>query len=181
MASVLRLRHSADAPTERISSTSVSVSRLRGTLSSVTRFSVNNAAAMIGSAAFLLPAGSIVPLSLCPPSTTYWIGGTGAPWFSDVDVGAERIFLDEFAARLDHVAHQLGEDGVGLVDFLDLDLQQGALIGVQRGLPQLARVHLAEAFIALQLDALAAGAGHGLEQVNRPVDHGFGVLAAQQA
>ena len=77
MASVLRARHSAGAPTERISSTSVSVSRIRGTLSSVTGCSVSNAAAMIGSAAFLLPEGSIVPVSRWPPSTMYWMGGTG--------------------------------------------------------------------------------------------------------
>ena len=74
MASVLRSVHSAEAPTERISSTSVSVSRIRGTLFSVTGCSVSSAAAMIGSAAFLLPAGSIVPERRCPPSITYWMG-----------------------------------------------------------------------------------------------------------
>jgi hypothetical protein len=67
----LRSSHSADAPTERISSTRVSVSRIRGTLSSVTLCSVSSAAAMIGSAAFLLPDGSMVPLSRWPPSTMY--------------------------------------------------------------------------------------------------------------
>ena len=77
IASVLRAVHSADAPTERISSTSVSVSRIRGTFCSVTGCSVSSAAAMIGSAAFLLPAGAIVPESRCPPSTTYWIGEAG--------------------------------------------------------------------------------------------------------
>jgi hypothetical protein len=41
---------------------------------------------------------------------------------SHIHIGAQRIVLDEFAARLDHVAHQLGEDVVGLVDLLDLDL-----------------------------------------------------------
>src|ERR1700687_3343013 len=39
-----------------------------------------------------------------------------------IHIGAERIVLDEFAARLDHVAHQLGEDVVGLVNLLDLHL-----------------------------------------------------------
>ena len=34
--------------------------------------------AMIGSAEFLLPDGSIVPASRWPPSTMYWMGGTGA-------------------------------------------------------------------------------------------------------
>src|SRR5579872_1520536 len=77
MRSVLGFCHSADAPTDRINSTSVSVSRMRGTFMSVTGWSVKSAAAMIGSAAFLLPDGSIVPESLWPPSTMYWIGGTG--------------------------------------------------------------------------------------------------------
>ncbi|MGY3122535.1 hypothetical protein ACVWXQ_006472 [Bradyrhizobium sp. S3.14.4] len=63
MCSVLRAVHSAAAPTERISSTSVSVSRIRGTFSSVTGCSVSRAAAMIGSAEFLLPDGSIEPES----------------------------------------------------------------------------------------------------------------------
>jgi len=71
IASVLRAFHSAEAPTERINSTSVSVSRMRGTFSSVTGCSVSKAAAMIGSAEFLLPDGSIVPASRWPPSTMY--------------------------------------------------------------------------------------------------------------
>src|SRR5947208_3247038 len=149
IASVLRAFHSAEAPTERTSSTSVSVSRIRGTFSSVTGCSVSSAAAMIGSAEFLLPEGSIVPASRWPPSTMYWIGGTELSSALHVDVGVQRIVLDEFAARFDHVAHQLREDVVGLVDFLDLHLQQRALVGVERGFPELAGVHLAEAFVAL--------------------------------
>lgn len=43
---------------------------------------------------------------------------------SDIDRRAQRMFLDEVAARLDHVAHQLGEDVVGLVDLFDLHLEQ---------------------------------------------------------
>src|SRR5579871_6102111 len=77
MASRFRPRHSADAPTDRINSTSVSVSRIRGTLSRVTGCSVSRAAAMIGSAEFLLPEGSMAPLNRCPPSTMYWMGGIG--------------------------------------------------------------------------------------------------------
>src|SRR5882724_2836849 len=181
IASVLRSFHSADAPTERTSSTSVSVSRIRGTFSSVTGCSVSNAAAMIGSAEFLLPDGSMVPANRWPPSTMYWMGGTAVFRPSHVDVGAERIILDEFAARLDHVTHQLGEDVVGLVDLLDLDLQERALVGVERGGPELFRIHLAEAFVALQRHALAAGVCHRLEQADRAMDGGFRVLAAQHA
>src|SRR6185437_3827325 len=98
-----------------------------------------------------------------------------------VDVGGQRIVLDEFAAGFDHVAHQLGEDVVGLVDLLDLHLQQRASFGVERGFPELLRVHLAQAFVALQVESLAAGLGHGLEQVDGPVDGRFRFLAAEQA
>ena len=48
------------------------------------------------------------------------IEGVAPDRCSHVHIGAERIVLDEFAARFDHVAHQLGEDVVGLVDLLDL-------------------------------------------------------------
>src|SRR5215831_7033711 len=106
MASRLRPRHSAEAPTERISSTRVSVSRMRGTLSSVTGCSLRSAAAMIGSAAFLLPEGSMVPRSRWPPSTMYLMGAT-LPAPLNVDGCAERVVLDELAPRLDHIAHQL--------------------------------------------------------------------------
>ena len=49
------------------------------------------------------------------------------------------------------IAHQLGEDIVGLVDLLDLHLQQRAFVGVERRFPELVRVHFAEALVALQL------------------------------
>jgi hypothetical protein len=65
-----------------------------------------------------------------------------------IHIGAERVVLDELAARLDHVAHQLGEDVVG-VNLLDL--QQRALVGIECGLPELARVNFAESFIAFAL------------------------------
>ena len=47
-----------------------STSRIRGTLRSNTSSSVRSVAARIGRAAFLLPAGSSVPESGCPPSMT---------------------------------------------------------------------------------------------------------------
>src|SRR5258708_453555 len=101
------------------------------------------------------------------------------PQQSHIHIRAERIVLDEFAARLDDIAHQFGEDVVGLVDLLDLDLQQRALVGVARGLPELIRIHLAEAFVALQLDALAPRIGHRFEQADRSVNSGFGVFPSQ--
>src|SRR5258708_12730916 len=73
---------------------------------------------------------------------------------SHVDVGAERMFLDEIAARLDHVAHQLGEDVVGLVDLLDLHLQQRTLLCIERGFPHLALFHPPTPFSTPPLHAL---------------------------
>ncbi len=69
---------------------------------------------------------------------------------SDVDAGGERVLLDKLAARLDDVAHQLGEDVVGLVDRLHVDLQQRTGVCIERGFPELVGVHLAKAFVALQ-------------------------------
>ena len=43
---------------------------------------------------------------------------------------AERVLLDELAARLDHVAHQLGEEIVRLGHILHADLQQRAGVWV---------------------------------------------------
>ena len=91
------------------------------------------------------------------------------------------MLLDEVAARLDHVAHQLGEDVVGLVDLLDLHLKQRAHVDVQRGFPELSRVHLAKTFIALQRDALARRIGDRFEQLRRTVDCVLSVFAPQLA
>src|SRR5262249_8576642 len=54
-------------------------------------------------------------------------------------------------------------------------------VGIERGLPQLARVHLAETFIALQRDVLAAHRGHRFEQADRTIDRALLALAAQHA
>ena len=47
----------------------------------------------------------------------------------------QRVLLDEFAPRFDHIAHQLGEQILGLGDVLDPDLEHGACNGVQRSFP----------------------------------------------
>ena len=54
-----------------------------------------------------------------------------------------KAVADEFAAWLDHFAHQLGEQILGLVGMLDLDAQQRARVLVQRGFPKLLGVHFA--------------------------------------
>ncbi len=60
-------------------------------------------------------------------------------------------------ARLDDVAHQRREDLVRFVGVVDLDLQQRTRLRVERGLPELVGIHLAEALVALDRDAFAAG------------------------
>src|SRR5690606_36383342 len=88
------------------------------------------------------------------------------------------VFLDEFAARLDDVAHQRGEDGVRLIRMADADLEQRARLGVERGLPELFGVHLAQPLIALDGDALAAMLHDVLDQGDWAVDRGALRLAA---
>src|SRR5262245_47844169 len=66
----------------------------------------------------------------------------------------ERVVFNEASARLDLVAHQHGEDFVGLDRVVDPDLQERAFFGVHRRLPQLLRVHFAQAFVALNRQIL---------------------------
>src|SRR5262245_25952308 len=44
----------------------------------------------------------------------------------DIHARAQRIVLDEFAPRIDHIAHQLGEKLVRLIGMLHLHQQEGA-------------------------------------------------------
>src|SRR5215208_5862985 len=69
-ATVLRSRRSTRTPRSSSSTISASVSRMRGTLWSTTCSSVSRQAARSGRAAFLLPAGTTVPLNGTPPSMT---------------------------------------------------------------------------------------------------------------
>ena len=69
-ASSLAPRHSTSTPRPARSSTSDSTSLIRGTLAMSTSSLVRRAAAIIGRAPFLLPAGTTVPLSGTPPSIT---------------------------------------------------------------------------------------------------------------
>jgi RHH-type transcriptional regulator, rel operon repressor / antitoxin RelB len=60
---------------------------------------------------------------------------------------------------VDDVAHEGREDLVGRVGVLDLDLVEPADLGIERRLPELLRVHLAEPFVALHGKPIAAEAG----------------------
>src|SRR5437763_8088144 len=68
--SSLAPRQSTRTPRSRSSASIDSTSRIRGTLRSTTSSSVRTEAARMGSAAFLLPAGTTVPDSGAPPSMT---------------------------------------------------------------------------------------------------------------
>ena len=83
----------------------------------------------------------------------------------------QRILPDEVAPGLDDVAHEFGEDVVGLVEFGDFDAEQRADVGIERGFPELFGVHFAEALVALHGDALARGGEDGFEEVQGAVDH----------
>src|SRR5205807_1447917 len=74
---------------------------------------------------------------------------------SDIEIGnREGVLLDELAARLDLISHERHEDIVGGERVLDLHLQQAARLGIDRGLPELLRIHLAESLVALDRLAL---------------------------
>ncbi len=63
---------------------------------------------------------------------------------SDIDVlGTECSRLDKFAAGLDLIAHQGGEDFVGTDGIFDPDLEKTAGFRIHRGVPKLVGIHLA--------------------------------------
>ena len=94
-----------------------------------------------------------------------------AEWFLDVEVGdAQRIVLDELAARLDHVAHQPREDLVGDVGLRDFDPKQRAVGRIERRFPQLLGVHFAKTLVALDRQALAPRGEDRVEQLRRAGD-----------
>src|SRR3954471_4690488 len=85
---------------------------------------------------------------------------------SDVDLRRERVVLDEPPPVLDHLAHQLREEHLGLGGVLDRHLLERARLRVHRRLAQLVGVHLAQALEAVEADArlLADHLEHGRAQ-----------------
>src|SRR5215469_9733022 len=82
---------------------------------------------------------------------------------SDIQVAyVERVFLYEEPARLDQVAHQLGEHLFRLLLRTDADFQQRTHLGIHRGGPQLLRVHLPQPLVTLDLHALLTRLQHRL-------------------
>ena len=102
----------------------------------------------------------------------------------------QRVLLNEFAPRLDLVAHQHGEHPVGFDRVIDLHPEQAADFRIHGGFPQLRRVHLAQAFVALACSgvfSLADQPAHRLAKVANPfflaplafAAHDFGAVADQ--
>src|SRR3990172_3936114 len=82
----------------------------------------------------------------------------GANLVLDVQVAdAGGVGLDEGLARRHVVAHEVGEDGVCLHRVRDRHLQEDAPRRVHRRVPELVRVHLAEALVARGHLPLLAG------------------------
>lgn len=78
------------------------------------------------------------------------------PWLhTSLNINIDRVLgvlLDERLARLDLFAHEHGEHLVGVHGVLERDLLERAGLGVHGRLPELVRVHLAEALEAVDVD-----------------------------
>ena len=79
----------------------------------------------------------------------------------------QRVLLNKLPAAFDVFAHQDAEHALGLGGFQHRHAEQDAHVGVEGGFPELGGIHFAQAFIALQGDALAAGIGDRLEEARK--------------
>src|SRR5881394_1716226 len=66
----------------------------------------------------------------------------------------ERVVLDELAARLNFVAHELHEHLLGLDRIGEIDAQQLAVGRIHRSLKQFLGIHFAQSLETVNLDAL---------------------------
>ncbi|KPP82062.1 MAG: hypothetical protein HLUCCA04_04870 [Oceanicaulis sp. HLUCCA04] len=97
-----------------------------------------------------------------------------------IHLGFEGELLDELAARLHHIAHQLGEEIISRVGFLHRDPEKRARIRIERGFPELAGIHLSKTFIALDFHPLGTGLDDSVHQLPRTVNDGFIAFADKQ-
>ena len=85
---------------------------------------------------------------------------------SNVQIGhAQGVFLDKFAPRFYLVSHEDGKDFIRFYRIFHANLQQGAGLRVHGRLPELFRVHFAQAFVALDLDPFLAEGEDLLDQL----------------
>src|SRR4030067_633294 len=100
-------------------------------------------------------------LSMGPPSRARPRAGS-----SDVEVqGLQGVRFDELLALVDLVAHEDGKNPVGLGGVDDGDLEEDPPLRVHRRLPELGRGHLAQALVALDVDALLPLLEEGVEEL----------------
>src|SRR3990167_8034384 len=104
--------------------------------------------------------------------------GPSPPLALNVQIGdVQRVVLDELAAGLDLVAHQAAEEIVGLVGLAHPDLEERALLRIERRLPELAGIHFAEALVALERQPLPSDGENGGQKIARTVDDDLLILA----
>jgi len=72
-----------------------------------------------------------------------------------VQISALRVALNEPFPGADLVAHEHVEGLIGLDGLFDVDAQDGAFIGVHRGVPEGIGIHLTQTFVATNLGFLA--------------------------
>src|SRR5262249_21815163 len=90
---------------------------------------------------------------------------------SDVEIlDVERVVLDELSSRLDCIAHQDGEHLIGLDDVVDLNVENRSRLRIQRGLPKLGWVHLAQPLVALNRDVFFRRSHQVVEQRDSRID-----------
>ena len=85
------------------------------------------------------------------------VGGTVARLCVE-ELDVERVIFDELAARRHLVAHEQGEERVGLRGIGDVDAQEPALFRIHGGLEELLGVHFTETLVSLNGEAFAAEA-----------------------
>ena len=63
----------------------------------------------------------------------------------------QRVALNELATRFDMIAHEGSEYLIGAYGVVDLDLHEAPGIRIHGGLPELVRIHLTKALVALHM------------------------------
>src|ERR1700748_74031 len=84
---------------------------------------------------------------------------------SGIDIhGIKSVFDDEIAAGFDNVTHEGGENLFSDIRLIDLYLHQRTYGWIERGFPELLRIHFAQAFVALDGKAMTALLHNSIDQ-----------------
>ncbi len=93
-----------------------------------------------------------------------------------IQIRAPCVAFDETFAGRDLVSHEHAEDFVGFHGLFDGDLQDGAMLGVHRGVPEGLGVHFAQTFVTPNLRLLAVMRGFVLDDKAVPFFFGVDVM-----